>query len=193
MLLQQFKTRSAAPTLCSEFSDGFMVRKARSLGRPESLQVRASTSPEGTGWLDSASMAFGEVATYVEKKIGEVKDEFSHEVVDYFGTAVIMKKLKMLDLIDRVADIQDDTSELVGGKHVTVQLVSTDIDPRMQSPNPTRFTITPNQINSAPVWNRTKFSTIYTIVLACSCTLRRSPKVMNTWWLKLDMQTQVNL
>ncbi len=111
-----------------------MVRKARSLGRPESLQVRASTSAEGTGWLDSASMAFGEVATYVEKKIGEVKDEFSHDVVDYFGTAVIMKKLKMLDLIDRVADIQDDTSELVGGKHVTVQLVSTDIDPRMQSP-----------------------------------------------------------
>ncbi len=145
MLLQQFKIRSAAPTLCSESSDGFMVRKARSLGRPESLQVRASTSPEGTGWLDSASMAFGEVATYVEKKIEEVKDEFSHEVVDYFGTAVIMKKLKMLDLIDRVADIQDDTSELVGGKHVSVQLVSTDIDPRMQSPTPTLFTITPTR------------------------------------------------
>jgi len=79
-------------------------------------------------------MAFGEVATYVEKKIEEVKDEFSHEVVDYFGTAVIMKKLKMLDLIDRIADIQDDTSELVGGKHVSVQLVSTDIDPHTGKP-----------------------------------------------------------
>jgi hypothetical protein len=193
MLLHQFKIRSAASTLCSESSYGFMVRKSRSLGRPESLQVRASTSAEGTGWLDSASMAFGEVATYVEKKIGKVKDEFSHDVVDYFGSAVIMKKLQMLDLIDRVADIQDDTSELVGGKHVTVQLVSTDIDPRMQSPTPTRFTITPNQINSAPVRNRTKFSTMYNIVLGCSCTLRNSPKVMNILCLKLDMQTQVNL
>jgi hypothetical protein len=163
------------------------------LGRPESLQVRAKTSTDGTGWLDSASMAFGEVATYVEKKIGEVKDEFSHDVVDYFGTAVIMKKFKMLDLIDRVADIQDDTSELVGGKHVTVQLVSTDIDPRMPSPTPPRFTITLDQINSGPLWNRTKFSTIYNIVLDCSCTLRNSPNVTNILWLKLDMQTQVNL
>ncbi|CAK9205124.1 unnamed protein product [Sphagnum troendelagicum] len=134
MLLQQFKLRSAASTLCSESSYGFKVRKSRSLGRPESLQVRASTSGESTGWLDSASMAFGEVATYVEKKIGKVKDEFSHDVVDYFGTAVIMKKLQMLDLIDRVADIQDDTSELVAGKHVTVQLVSTDIDPHTGKP-----------------------------------------------------------
>jgi lipoxygenase len=139
MLLNKFKT-PVAPTLCSESSDGFVVRKARSLGRSESLQVRASASAEGTGWLDSASTEgtgwldsastkFGKVASFVERKLEEVREEFTHEVVEYFGTAVIMKKLQMLEIIDRVADIQDDTSELVGGKRVTVQLISTNIDP----------------------------------------------------------------
>ncbi len=199
MLVNKFKT-PVALTLCSESSDGFVVRKARSLGRSESLQVRASSSAEGTGWLDSASTEgtgwldsastkFGKVASFVERKLEEVREEFTHEVVEYFGTAVIMKKLQMLEMIDRVADIQDDTSELVGGKRVTVQLISTNIDPRMKSAIPTGCIIIP-KLESAPISNCTNVSR-YTAKLLVHGT--ELSKLMNILWLKLDLQTQVKL
>ena len=113
--------------------DSFVVRRAssESVQKRSPVQVRASSSSEGAGWLESASSKLGKVAGLAEKKMQGAgsKDGAGGDVVVYKGTAVLMKKLKMLDLMDRVADAQDDASELLQGKKVSVQLVSSTIDP----------------------------------------------------------------
>ncbi len=130
-LLNQFKTGIAASTLRGS-RDSVVVRKARSLGRSESLQVRATTSAGGAGWSQSASSKIGKVGSYVDEKLrGQPSTDRSSEIVKYKGTAVLMKKLKLLDLMDRVADAQDDASEILRGKKVTVQLMSNEIDQSM--------------------------------------------------------------
>jgi lipoxygenase len=127
-LLNQFKTGIAASTLRGS-RDSVVVRKARSLRRSESLQVRATTSAGGAGWSQSASSKIGKVGSYVDEKLrGQASTDRSSEIVKYKGTAVLMKKLKLLDLTDRVADAQDDASEILRGKKVTVQLMSNEID-----------------------------------------------------------------
>lgn len=99
------------------------------MGRSESLQVRATTSAGGAGWSQSASSKIGKVGSYVDEKLrGQASTDRSSEIVKYKGTAVLMKKLKLLDLTDRVADAQDDASEILRGKKVTVQLMSNEID-----------------------------------------------------------------
>jgi len=144
MLLNQFKTTvtgaglsSAASTLqagSSRTVDSVLVARKES----KSLQVRASStssssSSEGgaAGWLKSS------VAGKVTSKVAKVADTALHyidgrhdtETVQYNGTAVVMKKLKVLGL-DAAADAEDDASE-VEGKNVSVQLVSNEVDPRM--------------------------------------------------------------
>jgi hypothetical protein len=54
------------------------------------------------------------------------------------ATVVISKKLLQLDLVDRVADLQDDASEVLGHK-VSITLVSTKIDPRTLVPRRPSF------------------------------------------------------
>lgn len=68
-----------------------------------------------------------EVGGYVEKKPHGPGGDGG--VVHYKGTAVLIKKLAMFDMLDRVADAQDDASELLRGKHVSFQLVSSEVDP----------------------------------------------------------------
>lgn len=148
MLLTQFKTGSnAASTLCGSLSDGFVVTKGgRRSSRSEKLQVAVRASNTGAerssgggsgGWLEVATSTLSRVGSFAGEKLRQgqqlVKDVvLDGDQVEYKGTAVTMKKLQVFDFIDRVADIQDDTSELVFGKHVTVQLVSTELDPSMQ-------------------------------------------------------------
>lgn len=96
------------------------------------MQVRATTSAGGAGWSQSASSKIGKVGSYVDEKLrGQASTDRSSEIVKYKGTAVLMKKLKLLDLTDRVADAQDDASEILRGKKVTVQLMSNEIDQSM--------------------------------------------------------------
>ena len=145
MLLSHFKTgTSAASTLCGSLSDGFVVRTGGR--RSEKLQapVRAAKSgAEGSagggsgGWLEVATSRLSRVGSFAGEKLRQgqqlVKDIVPDgDQVEYKGTAVTMKKLQVFDYIDRVADILDDTSELMFGKHVTVQLISTELDPSMQ-------------------------------------------------------------
>lgn len=122
MLLNLFKTGTVASTPACR--NGAFVRKSSRCGRPEPLQVRASASAEGAGWLKSASSKLGKI---VEKKVQGPSKEGVGETVTFKGTAVIVKKLKLFDVMDRVADIQDDASEL-RGKKVTFQLVSSEVD-----------------------------------------------------------------
>ena len=145
MLLSNFKTGSnAASTLCGSPSDGFVVRKGGRRSEKLQVAVRATNSgAEGSsgggsgGWLEVATSRLSRVGSFAGEKVRQgqqlVKDVVPDgDRVEYKGTAVTMKKLQVFDFIDRVADIQDDTSELMFGKHVTVQLISTELDPSMQ-------------------------------------------------------------
>jgi lipoxygenase len=82
------------------------------------------------GWykklVSTSNSKIGKMESYLKRKFFTGRDE-SVSVVEYIGTAVVMKKLKVLDLIDRVADVEDDTSEAIVRKHVSVQLVSTEL------------------------------------------------------------------
>lgn len=134
MLVHQLKVGGYTGLRSSAAShDGFVVRRvsSESVQKRSPVQVRASASAEGAGWLESASSKLGKVAGLAEKKMQGAgsKSGAGGDVVVYKGTAVLMKKLKMLDLMDRVADAQDDASELLQGKKVSVQLVSNTIDP----------------------------------------------------------------
>ena len=60
--------------------------------------------------------------------LGGSKEDYGRNMVVYKGTIVVMKKILMLDLMDRAADLQDDASELLG-KHISVQLVGNEVDP----------------------------------------------------------------
>ncbi|KAG0557308.1 hypothetical protein KC19_11G118900 [Ceratodon purpureus] len=61
--------------------------------------------------------------------LGGSKEDYGRNMVVYKGTIVVMKKILMLDLMDRAADLQDDASELLG-KHISVQLVGNEVDPK---------------------------------------------------------------
>ena len=129
MSLSKLTVSSLASTLRGT-RDGFV---GRSLGKasdwPESVQVRgAVTSESGAGWFESKA---AKLRGYVGKKPYGRGNDVGREIVHYKGTAVITKKLQFFDVVDRIADVQDDVSELIGGKHVTVQLISNDINPSM--------------------------------------------------------------
>lgn len=146
MLLSHFKTGSnAASTLCGSLSEGFVVRRGGRRSERLQVAVRAADSgAEGSsagggsgGWLEVATSRLTRVGSFAGEKLRQgqqlVKDVVPDgDRVQYKGTAVTMKKLQVFDFIDRMADIQDDTSELMFGKHVTVQLISTELDPSMQ-------------------------------------------------------------
>ncbi|KAG0566641.1 hypothetical protein KC19_7G078500 [Ceratodon purpureus] len=128
MLLNRLNISSATSTLRGT-SDGFVVRqRGRFSSEPKLLQVRAAISDSGAGWFESK---VGKVGSYVDKKSHTGHgNEDGEEMVHFKGTAVIIKKLKVLDVVDRIADIQDDASEILGGKHVSVQLISNEFHPK---------------------------------------------------------------
>lgn len=103
-----------------------VLRSARTTMK-KAQELRASSKE---GWLETASSKLEAVGGYLEKKLQGDKPPLGPDEVLYKGTAIVMKKLKVLDLIDRVADLQDDASELVRGKRVSVQLVSAEVDPK---------------------------------------------------------------
>lgn len=134
---------SALQAGSSRTAESFLVVRKGASKCVESLQVRASTSSNasrgssegGAGWLEST------IAGRVTSKVVSVADTVLHyadgrhdnEMVQYNGTAVVMKKLKLLGPVlglDADADALDDASE-VEGKNVSVQLVSNVIDPSM--------------------------------------------------------------
>jgi hypothetical protein len=131
MLLNQFQAGSNASSLLSSQSrDALVLGRVRRAG--ERLQVKAAASDPRKNWLESASSRLEKVGGFLEKKLhgdGISTAVLDPNTVEYEGTVLIMKKLLQLDLIDRGADLADDASELFLGKHVTIQLVSTDIDP----------------------------------------------------------------
>lgn len=96
--------------------------------------MSASPDSEGAsgsvGWfqklVSTSNSEIGKMETYVREKLFHGGGD-SLSAVEYTGTAVVMKKLKVFDLIDRVADVEDDASEAIIGKHVSVQLVSTEL------------------------------------------------------------------
>lgn len=133
MLLSQFKTGSSASSFSRGVSSGsrefFVLGKARNMKK--ALEVKATASE---GWLESASHKLEAVGGFIEKTFhrgSSTKAPLGDDVVEYKGTAMIMKKLLKLDLIDRRADLVDDASEIFLGRRVTVQLVSTQIDASM--------------------------------------------------------------
>lgn len=140
MLLNQFRTGAAASALQGTGRDGLVRNGAVAAARKRrvSLQVRATSSSAADGagsWL-SKSTGLG---SNIGNKVGGFVDNVLHgsgtpkdgnEMVVYKGTVVIMKKIFKLDLIDRGADLMDDTSDLLG-KKVSFQLVSDEIDPSM--------------------------------------------------------------
>lgn len=101
---------------------------------------QASDGSSGSvGWfkklVSTSNSKIGKMESYVKKKLFNGRDD-SLSAVEYIGTAVVMKKLKVLDLIDEVADVEDDTSEAIVGKHVSVQLVSAELlGPRKYAQN----------------------------------------------------------
>ena len=108
-----------------------MARKLSSLGSclGLSLQVRASSSSSSEGWLESSTrsvaseLAAGKVAGIVDTVLrSNGKSKKGGDKVRNIGRALVMKTL------DCNADNEDDASE-VQGKQVTVQLVSSEIDP----------------------------------------------------------------
>lgn len=132
MMLNRLETGSLASAFRGSREE-FVVSRGRSPGRSQSIQVRASSGGDPAGWLQTASKQLGKLSSFGEKRKTATSTSTrgpSGDNVQYTGVATTMKKLKVLDLIDRVADIQDDTSEIVGGKRVTVQLVSKDVDPK---------------------------------------------------------------
>ena len=135
MLLNQFKTGSAASSLVGSSRDGLVLRQLRKMGKSESLQVKAAARESSKGgWLESAGAKLEKVGGFLERTLhndGTTTVVLDPNMEQYKGKAVIMKKLLELDLIDRGADLADDASELFRGKHATVQLVSPDIDPGM--------------------------------------------------------------
>jgi len=97
----------------------------------KATEVRASAKE---GWLETATSKLEAVGGFLEKKLHGSNGQTTAPGVDqvvYKGTATIMKKLLGLDVIDRGADVGDDTSELLLGKRIRIQLVSTEIDPSM--------------------------------------------------------------
>ena len=141
MLLNQFKTGSvAAPTLGGSRGSAVVLRKVKNMGKPETVKATASGS-EGAaspGWLETN---LGKATSYVDKKLHSDGSgaKGASDMVEYKGTAVVVKKLKMLDLIDRVADAQDDAAELLQGKKVSIQLMSGEIDPSMSTSTSQQF------------------------------------------------------
>jgi lipoxygenase len=134
MLLNQLRC-SAGSSAFWGARDGFVVSRPRLPRSVTSLQVRATTSEQqpSAGWLQSVASKIGQVGSLLEKRLHGVDvaepTTPAGDTVTYVGTAVIMKKLQVLDIMDRVADMQDDASEVLGGKHVSVQLISTEINP----------------------------------------------------------------
>lgn len=131
MLLTPLKCAGSSASTFLGARDGFVVRNERLQRSVQPLQVRAAAPSDqpGTGWLAST------VGSLTGKTRNGQASKFvqSADMVTYSGKAVIMKKLKVLDLMDRVADAQDDASEVLAGKHVSVQLVSNEVDPSMTS------------------------------------------------------------
>ena len=138
MLLNQFKTGSfAASSLGGSRGSAAVLRKVRDMGKPETVKVTASSGSESAsspGWLETN---LGKVSSFVDKKLhGDGSGAASPGTVEYKGTAVAVKKLKVLDVVDRIADVQDDASELLG-KRISIQLMSSEIDPcQFIEPNP---------------------------------------------------------
>jgi hypothetical protein len=134
MLLNQLKTTtvvagpaglsSAASTLRGSKSSLVAVpRKSNSPGpRLGPLQVLASSSASSGGWLESSARAPSGVETAQRSSARSKHDDES--TAQYNGTAIVVKST------DQNANSEDDASELEG-KHVTVQLVSSEIDPSM--------------------------------------------------------------
>lgn len=140
MLLNQFKTTvtglSSGVSISRAGSsalraDSFLVVRRAS----KCAAVRASSTP-GEGWFESS------IAGRVTSKVAKVADAALHyvdgrhgdETVQYNGTAVVLKKYNVdanLNIIFNAdADIIDDKSD-IEGKNITVQLVSSEIDPSM--------------------------------------------------------------
>lgn len=136
LLSQPFKTGGvAASTLGGPSRSNALVAKT-SVVRKMSTKlgnVSASASGGGSestkspGWLESK---IGKVTSYVDKKLhGDGKAGVPEEMMEMTGTAIVVKKLFKLDVVDRIADARDDVSELLQGKHVSIQLMSNEIDP----------------------------------------------------------------
>ena len=128
LLSQNFKSVGSAASSFRGNRDGFVSSRSRNMKK--TMEIRAS---QKEGWRETATSKLEAVGGFLARTLhgGTVhtaapgKDE-----VVYKGTATIVKKLELLDLIDQGADLQDDASELFG-KRVTIQLVSTEIDPSM--------------------------------------------------------------
>ncbi|KAG0628128.1 hypothetical protein M758_1G003100 [Ceratodon purpureus] len=132
MLLNPFKTGATSTSSlrgASTARNGVVVRK---FCRPELVQIRAMAG-EGEGRLQSSTKSMsGKLGSMVGSVLGRSKSDNGNQgMVKYKGTIVVMKKLLALDLMDRRADIQDDASEL-RGKHISVQLVGNDVDPKTE-------------------------------------------------------------
>lgn len=137
LLNQAFKTGGlsvgAGSSTITRRSDAFEV--SLNPGRrvaPMSKPVRASSATGGEsspGWLESK---MDKVTRFVGQKLhgdGKSAASATEPTVEYNGTAIVVKKLTQLDIVDRVADLKDDASEMLQGKHVSVQLMSGTIDP----------------------------------------------------------------
>lgn len=140
MLLNQFKTTATG------LSSGVSISRAGSSAlRADSFLVvrRASkcaavraTSTSGEGWFESsmAGRVTSKVAKVADAALHYVDGRHGDETVQYNGTAVVMKKFIMdgnLNItFNADADIIDDKSD-IEGKNITVQLVSSEIDPSM--------------------------------------------------------------
>lgn len=128
MLLTRTSLTSLGSTASSfRARDSFVRSRARTVPMAKAQQARAAASE---GWLETASSKLEAVGGFLERKLhGSDQPSLGPDEVLYKGTVTVMKKLKVLDLIDRSADIVDDFSELALGKRVTVQLVSAVTDP----------------------------------------------------------------
>jgi hypothetical protein len=107
-------------------------------GRVRVGQVRANAG-DGAGRSSAQTGLFGRVGSFLSRDNAQQQQqrgaEIGSDMVVYKGTITIMKKLAMLDLMDRGADFQDDASELFQGNRVTVQLISTEVDPSTSNPH----------------------------------------------------------
>lgn len=121
---------SVTSALQGEGRNGLVGRTVvRRSTRKESVQLRANAG-EGAGRSSASTGLFGRVGSILNG--ARAKEAVGKDMVVYKGTITIMKKLAMLDLMDRGADLQDDASELMGNR-VTVTLVSDAVEPSMSS------------------------------------------------------------
>lgn len=133
LLSQTFKTGSVAAVGVGRsrnqnaLAGTTLSVRRRIMSKPVSASsASGGESQASPGWLESN---LGKVTSYVDKKLhGDGKSAAPEEMVEMKGTAIVVKKLKALDLVDRMADFKDDLSEVVQGKHVYVQLMSGEID-----------------------------------------------------------------